>query len=592
MPSARRFSLQGFIHALEQGRLRTIVWWAVAVMGTVALGLAYLGLLPLLPWTFRGFARAEAIDQAQVAREIARGHGFSTRCLRPLETWQLEQHRGAPPRAGETTPELFHAPLGPAFHSLVMGSFGDKTEYQQNESVHPAERAVVGLSMLCFVAAVGINFLTLRRLFDRRLALLTSGLTLVSDGFWQWTLTGLPQMLMLLLFSGALFALTRAIFARQAGTSGRALGWLAAVGLLLGLVTLAHGLGAWLFVGVLGYAVVHFRPRRFLAALVLLVPFAAVVAPWLVRNYAMSGNPFGLAGLAVLDGIRGSTASRMRATELDLTGISPFFLRGKLVGGVVAQLGTGLSRAVAGAGLLAPLFFPALLYPFKRPEAATLRWALLAMWVPAVIGMALLGWEENDPLAPGNLHVLFVPFMLAYGMALVLVLFGRLPAGGVPLWRGVFVLGLYVLTVLPLAATLTTRPGTTVQYPPYFPAGIARLNGWTTPTEVIGSDVPWAVAWYADRMSLWIPDKQRDFLGLSDAGKLPGPLAGLFLTPYSRNAPFFSGVVRGEYAEWAPLLFGNPTAVKLFPFRLGTPVGDPGMTFYSDRPRWAEKGAR
>ena len=98
------------------------------------------------------------------------------------------------------------------------------------------------------------------------------------------------------------------------------------------------------------------------------------------------------------------------------------------------------------------------------------------------------------------------------------------------------------------------------------------------------------MAWYADRTSLWIPNRQKDFLGLSDAGRLPGPLAGLFLSPQSRNAPLLTGLIKGEYTEWAPLIFGNASGVKDFPFRAATPVGDPGMTFFSDRPRWAEAG--
>lgn len=586
--SASAFSLQNFIHALEQGRLRLVVWWAVILAATVALALAYLGLLPLLPWAFRGFARAEAIDQAQVSREFARGNGFSTKCLRPLEIALLERHRGAPPRAGERTPELFHAPLGPVVNSMLMRRLGDKATFNQGEFLHPAERAVAGLAMLCFAGAVGLNYLTLRRIFDDKLALLASGLILISDGFWQWTLTGLPQMLMLLLFSGALLVLTRAISARLAGAPGRALGWLALAGLLLGLITLAHGLGCWLFAGALVAVTLQFRPRP-LAALALAVPFALVVLPWLARNYSLTGNPLGLAGYAILEGVNGTTPIRMRGLDPLTAGVSPLFLRPKLMAGIVSQLGSGLGRTTGG-GFLALGFFLALLYPFRRPEAAALRWTVAAMWAAAVFGMALLGWEDNDALAPGNLHVLFVPLMMAYGLAMALVLFGRLPAAGVPLWRLGFLVGIYALTALPMVASLTTRQPSLVQYPPYFPAAIARLNAWTDPNEITGSDIPWAVAWYADRPSLWIPNKQKDFLGLNDAGKLPGTLAGLFLTPQSRNAPLLSSIIKGEYAEWAPLIFGNLAGVKDFPFKAGTPVGDPGMTFYSDRARWTEGG--
>ena len=36
---------------------------------------------------FRGLSTAEGMDQAQIAREIARGNGFTTKTTRPLEYW-------------------------------------------------------------------------------------------------------------------------------------------------------------------------------------------------------------------------------------------------------------------------------------------------------------------------------------------------------------------------------------------------------------------------------------------------------------------------------------------------------------------------
>ena len=52
--------------------------------------------------------------------------------------------------------------------------------------------------------------------------------------------------------------------------------------------------------------------------------------------------------------------------------------------------------------------------------------------------------------------------------------------------------------------------------------------------------MPWAVAWYADRPSVWIPLKYQDFMGMSDYAKLPGTLVGLFMTtPQPQRAVLF-----------------------------------------------------
>jgi hypothetical protein len=128
---------------------------------------------------------------------------------------------------------------------------------------------------------------------------------------------------------------------------------------------------------------------------------------------------------------------------------------------------------------------------------------------------------------------------------------------------------------------------TPFQFPPYFEPGINRLAKWTSPTEIIASDMPWAVAWYADRTSLWIPNKIKELTNLSDNAELPGTLAGVFMTPVSRNTPLFTSVLKGTYADYQPLIFGR-TDIPYFPFKDVIPViGDPATyLFFSDSPRW------
>ena len=43
------------------------------------------------------------------------------------------------------------------------------------------------------------------------------------------------------------------------------------------------------------------------------------------------------------------------------------------------------------------------------------------------------------------------------------------------------------------------------------------------PNEIIASDTPWAVAWYDDRRSLWLPDTVERFNEFHDFGTLGGP---------------------------------------------------------------------
>ena len=125
--------------------------------------------------------------------------------------------------------------------------------------VYTSDRVIAGASLLFFILSVGINFTIAKRLFDRRLALLGMGLILVCNVFWNFSLTGLPQMLMLLIFSLVNYCLVRAIENREAGEELRSSGS-ALSGVGFGLLVLAHGLAIWIFIGALVYMAFAFLP--------------------------------------------------------------------------------------------------------------------------------------------------------------------------------------------------------------------------------------------------------------------------------------------------------------------------------------------
>jgi hypothetical protein len=80
------------------------------------------------------------------------------------------------------------------------------------------------------------------------------------------------------------------------------------------------------------------------------------------------------------------------------------------------------------------------------------------------------------------------------------------------------------------------------------------LHDWMNPGEITASDMPWAIAWYADRRSLWLPESPKIFADMSDYALLGTPINGLYLTPVSGTANRFRDIVKGEYRNWAPLI--------------------------------------
>ena len=393
--------LQSFIHAIEQGRFALVLRGFIFAVVIIAIALVFLG------WRFRGFSSPDAMDQAQVAREISRGHGWSTELIRPLALWQFTENKLPLPK--DQFPDTYNAPLPPLVNSVAIKLAGDKMEYKR-EYIAAGERMIVVLSMLCFLASIGIQYLLLRRLFDSRLALWASAATLVCDLCWQFTLSGLPQMLMLLLFNGALYALVRALQIHRAleagaaqGTaptvpspregkapevarSGKVLIWMGVAGVLFGLLALSHAITIWLFVGALAYSAVHFR-RRGPVVLILLLAFALVYAPWLVRNYRVSGSALGLSGYQIYDGISSTTSQRMRnLTDPITSAVQPYFFRPKIQHGIREQLGN--IAGSLGSNWIALAFFLGLIHVFRRPEVNSFRWAILLMWVLAWAGLS------------------------------------------------------------------------------------------------------------------------------------------------------------------------------------------------------------
>ncbi len=569
-------SVQGLVHDLEQGSLAIMVRRTLLIVGVIAITAIY------IIFKFRGLEHGMGMDQAQIAREIARGKGFTTQTIRPLALAQLEDH--GKQIDGNRFPDTYHAPLNPLVEAPLMFFVkkGWNTEAKNQEIIYAGDRLIAILAILFFLGAVLINYFTARRLFDERLSVFGTGLTLVTDLFWKYSMSGLPQMLMLLIFSVIIHLVVRAISAK---TEGRAFGLtLSGIGALFGLLMLTHGLTAWILLGFVFYVALTFTPR-FINGLLVLAVALAVYSPWVARNMKVSGTPFGVSYYAELDEVKQSEAAWMRQPTTTL-GIGVSWFRSKLTEQIIDQSGRLLM--LLGAGIAAPMFFVSLMHRFKRKETADLRWALLSMWVFAFLGMTLAG--QNDALISANqLHILFIPFMLFYGMAMLLILWARLDIH-LQYAREAFITVIFLVSSVQLILTLLPK-GTSVAFawPPYCPPIIALLNKWMQPDEVIASDMPYAVAWYADRKSIWLPDSVEDFNAINDYNQLGMQINGLYLTPVTSRLGLFPNVASGEYKNWSGIILRNGQALAKFPLKAFVPLPISGESiFYSDRERWAK----
>lgn len=540
MPGSADF-IQRAVHAMEAGGLAIWIRRGLVVVVIFALAFYYMW------WQFRGLATSQAMDQAQIGRAIASGEGWTTKFVRPLAITHLKTH-GKDPKTNIWY-DSYNAPLPPFIDAFALLPVKSHWKMSPSDLIYAGDKAIALTSILFFLLSVVVLFFLARRLFDQRLAILVCALVLLCDTIWQYSISGLPQMLLLFLFNSTLYVLVRAVQAKYEGAPTWP--WLAATGAGFGLLALTHALTIWIFVAALIFSILFFAPRGRTAG-VMLAAFAVLYFPWLIRNHAVSGTFGGMAAYSVYDGLGSSEAAWMRQTDFDTQNIKIGAYRTKIAGNIISQ--SGRLFQFFGWNIVAIAFFFGLLHAFKRPDTSAVRWLVLAMWAGAVLGMALYGVNEEQGFAANQLHLLFIPIMACYGLAFLLVQWSRLEIK-MPFGRLAFISLLFVLCGFPMFYTMLLagrRPQ--IVWPPYVPPYISILRSWMKPNEITASDMPWAIAWYADRKSIWLPDTVKKFSELSDYQVLGGPIAGLYLTPISGFDNKWRDIVKGDYKDWGGII--------------------------------------
>ncbi len=523
---------------------------------------------------FEGLNSPQAMDQAQISREIARGNGFTTKMIRPVAYYQAQKASDSAP-SFINFQDTYHSPLNPLLNAAVLKLIGADDansavwQMNKNEAIFPLDRVIATVSTLFFLMAIGVNYLLISRIFDPKIAGVCAILMLFCETFWNYSLSGLPQMLMLLLFSSGIYFVYRA---SEAAAEGRiAMTPAVIAGVFFTLLAFTHWMTVWIALGYIIYAAIAFRPRGIVAISILaiiLIPAIFVM----MRNNTHSGSPFGTAFLTLYNGLgTGSEGAVMRTTDLES---EPLMLNGlisKIVRTTLLQT-TDIIPFLGGI-IVAPLFFLSLLHPFKRASIANFRWAILLMWICAALGMAFFGISK-DPLDPNQLHLLFAPIMTAYGLAFISILWTRLE--GVianPILRNVHLFVVVAICAGPLVLALPQRVSAGINsrdhggrphWPPYYAPVLnsteSGLKGWVKENQIVVSDQPWAVAWYADRVSVWLPPKREGFEKLeSMAADLKTPFAGIVISPSSYNSGPLLETVANYRDFTAMVLDGNVT---------------------------------
>ena len=528
---------------------------------------------------FRGLSHPKGMDQAQIARQIASDKHYSTLVIRPLSYAQVDRQMklkegpAAAPSFMDGIPDTYHAPLNPILNSIVLGMFKGTWEFGKKQILYTPDLIITGVSMVLLLASIGVSYLLVSRIFDARIGGVTALLLLLCEGLWRFSQSGLPQMLMLFLFSFATYFLYKAM--ENAHANRPVYLWMALTGAFFGLLALAHWIAIWPFIGLVLFAAFYFQPRGVQLA-VLVGVFALITVWWpLFNNMRYTGNPLG-AGLYLFYAGLGGTSdeiSLMRDLEQTSGGLNFDGFMSKMVVNAIGQFGDLYSYM--GGIIAAPLFFLALLHPFRRREIADFRWCILLMWIFAVAGMTLYGLKpfgdglNEDRTDPNNLHIIFLPLMTGYGLAFLSVLWNRLnlPLHLPAVRNGHFILAVVIcalptLLLIPLriVRAMTGVELLKVHYPYYVPRALAEMGTMVKENEAVVTDIPWAVAWYMNRAAILLPKDKAQLETLRQTGKDRGqPISALLLSQYTLGAPLTDATYRNSgLFEWRDYLLFRP----------------------------------
>jgi hypothetical protein len=321
--------------------------------------------------------------------------------------------------------------------------------------------------------------------------------------------------------------------------------------------------------------------------LLALAAFLLVVGPWAARNYSVGGTLFGTAGYAVVENTDVFPEYHLqRSLQPDFTRRSPRSYWVKLLSNTRPLLQNDLPKL--GGSWVSALFFAGLLVTFRNPTVRRLRYFLLfclpVLMIAQALGRTQLS-DDSPEINSENLLILLGPLVVVLGVSFFFLLLDQINLPFVELRPGV--IGLFaVLMCLPMICAFLPPRANPVAYPPYHPPIIQENASYMKETELMMSDIPWAVAWYGKRQCAWMTlSAPGDFFAINDYLK---PVQALYLAreplggSKSVSEWFWPGGTNQVVAQYMMQTMIPPS----FPLRACNIRYLPEQLFLADWARW------
>ncbi len=225
--------IQEWIYKLEVGEGTRLIRLLLAILALLAL----VALYDLRE--YKNFSTAEAMDSAQLARNIAEGKGFTTLFIRPFSIHLVEQRQiEVAQRTNDFAllksghPDLANPPVYPTLLAGLMKVLPFQWDIKAGIpfSRYQPEVLIALFNQALFVVAIVLVFRLALRLFDATVAWISVLVLAGSDLFWRFSVSGLSTMLLFVwladssgagLFRALLRAASRDVVPRGAGSVRR-----------------------------------------------------------------------------------------------------------------------------------------------------------------------------------------------------------------------------------------------------------------------------------------------------------------------------------------------------------------------------------
>lgn len=460
---------------------------------------------------FRQLVDTDAMDLAQVARNVAGNRGFVTSAVRPMA---LTIHKNP-----MDMPEMVQAPLFPVITALLLAT-------------NASDKRVFISAALFFLLTIPVLYALARAMFNQKVANLAAFAYVTSTLMLGVLTTASTGPLLAFLFTSLCLAMFRYAQAAADPESDRKrlLRYAAVAGVLTALLYLTDYLLIFMLLPAIVFVYMVGGQRRMPGLTAFLIAFLVPAGLWWVRNTVVGVNPF--LGLRSLEIAMGTTTYPGMSLYRSTVPHSMLGLLQEVKWEVPRKMGVGLvsayqNLASLGTPFLMAFFIVGLFYSFRRVGVNAVRGFVLASFLCVMLFGSLF-------LLQSHILAAFAPAFLAFAAAYFIRILTDSPMSPIA-GRAVMTLAVLVFAFPMVTRFVLVRPG--AQNPHEVESVIARKVAAGVP---VLTDRVFEMAWYGSRTSIWLPSTEKDIQNVDAAHKQ----GALYL---SAQMPSYGGA---EFTIW------------------------------------------